>query len=102
MMKMYFSPHLPDRVIGIKGNLECKIIGSCDDGQGVIFSSDGGLTWSQSSLREGMVTDLAFSADGSVYAAVYPGDLYLSKNNGETWELLKQNISSSRLYRASR
>ena len=89
-------------MIGIQGEHQCKLKGSCDDGQGVIFSSDGGQTWSQSSLREGTVTELAFGAGGSVYAAVYPGDLYLSKNNGETWELLAQNISSRRLYRASR
>lgn len=93
MMKMSFSPTLPDRVIGIEGDRECDLKGTCNNGHGVIFSSDGGKTWSQSSLREGMVTDLAFAADGSVYAAVYPGDLYHSTDNGENWELLVENIS---------
>jgi len=94
MKKMLFSPTQPSRVIGIQGEDNCGETGSCDDGQGVIFSRDGGESWNLSSLREGMATDLAFAPDGTVYVSLYPGDLYRSTDSGQTWMLVSQNINT--------
>jgi photosystem II stability/assembly factor-like uncharacterized protein len=95
MKKMAFSPAQPGVVIGIEGENMCGGMDApCDEGMGVIFSSDGGETWRLSNLSDGMATELAFAPDGSAYVAVYPGDLYRSSDGGDNWDLVAQNITS--------
>ena len=94
MKKAAFSPVKPGRVIGIQGEVECDISDSCEDGHGVIFSDDGGETWKLSNLTSGMASDLAFAPNGVVYVSVYPGDLYRSTDDGESWELVASQITA--------
>lgn len=94
MQKMSFSPTQPGRVIGIEGENRCDQGAACDEGMGVIFSSDGGETWKLSNLTNGMATELAFAPDGSAFVSVYPGYLYTSSDGGENWDLVAENITS--------
>ncbi len=92
--KVFFSPQQPGRVLGIQAESDCGEMTPCENGHGVIFSDDGGETWQPSSLTEGMGLDLDFSTNGSVYVAVYPGDLYRSSDGGENWVLVAQQIAA--------
>lgn len=94
MKKAAYSPVKPGRVIGIQGEVECDIQDSCGEGRGVIFSDDGGRSWKMSNLITGLATDLAFAHDGVVYVSVYPGDLYKSTDDGETWVLITSQIAA--------
>ena len=92
--KIFFSPQIPGRVLGIQADVECGEMEPCEDGGGLIISDDGGETWRLSGLTAGMATDLAFAPDGSIYVAVYPGVLYRSSDGGENWELAAGNITA--------
>ncbi len=92
MKKATFSPQLPERVVGIQAEVECGEFGNCEGGRGVIYSDDAGETWHQSSLREGMATDLVFAADGRAFVSVYPDRVYRSDDGGATWTLVAENI----------
>lgn len=93
MKKVFFSPQLPGRVLGIRGDFECVAAEICGKGFSVVYSDDGGETWNPSDLNEGIVPDLAFSPDGSIYVVVYPGDIiYRSMDNGQTWNLVAEGI----------
>ena len=94
MKKVFFSPQTQGRVLGIQAENECGEMKPCEGGQGVIISDDGGKSWRLSGLKEGMATDLAFAADGSIYVSVYPGKLYRSTDDGENWELVADNIDA--------
>jgi photosystem II stability/assembly factor-like uncharacterized protein len=92
--KMKFSLTKSERVVGVQGDIECIDANECaQNGHGVVFSDDGGLSWQPSNLQNGMALELIYAPDGSAYISVYPGDLYRSTDDGETWELIAQNIT---------
>jgi photosystem II stability/assembly factor-like uncharacterized protein len=92
--KIAFSPAEPNRLVGVQGTYICVAYTNCPDGFGVLFSRDGGESWKQSSIKEGVATEVTFSQDGTAYIAILPGDLYKSIDHGETWTRVAKNINS--------
>lgn len=65
-------------------------------GGGVLFSRDGGKTWSQSSLSSGQVQGLTFAGcEQCAFAVLHDGQFYKSVDDGQTWELISSNLLSS-------
>ncbi|MFC1761803.1 WD40/YVTN/BNR-like repeat-containing protein [Planctomycetota bacterium] len=93
MRKIIFSPTQQSVVLAIQGDVKCSETGNCTNGQGVIRSKDGGVSWERTGLSEGMATDLVFAQDGSIYVSVHPSDLYRSSDNGDTWEVVTREIA---------
>lgn len=93
--KIFFSPTQPGYVWATSGDTACETPKTCNIGYGVGYSTDGGETWNLSTLKDGDAMDLAFGPDGSVYAALYPGNIYRSEDNGATWEALAEQINSA-------
>jgi photosystem II stability/assembly factor-like uncharacterized protein len=54
------------------------------EGQGIFRSADG-LRWSRAGLDGMTVMAIAVADDGTVYAGCNPGDLFVSKDGGQTW-----------------
>ncbi len=59
---------------------------------GVYLSENGGTSWKHVLKELGWVFDLSAAPDGTVYAAGDAGGpvIYISRNRGEQWELLKR------------
>ena len=94
MRKIVFSPTKQSFVLAIQGDVKCSETSNCGNGQGVIRSKDGGATWERTGLSEGMATDLVFAQDGSIYLSMHPSDLYRSRDNGDTWEVVAREITN--------
>jgi photosystem II stability/assembly factor-like uncharacterized protein len=94
MRKIFFSPTKQSFVLAIEADFECIETRNCGKGGGVIRSQDGGITWEQTGLSEGMATDLIFSQDGSIVVSMYPSDLYRSGDDGDTWQVIARDINN--------
>jgi photosystem II stability/assembly factor-like uncharacterized protein len=97
--EIVFSPVDSSLVLASVGDKGCQLdAGSgcqSNPGGGVIFSRDGGQTWTQSSLTSGQVQGLAFSSDGQrAYAVLSDGQCYRSNDGGQTWQLLSSNLTA--------
>ena len=93
MEKISFSPSTPDVLVAIQGLSVCEDMQGCSAGVGAFYSLDGGSSWNRSNLTSVMVSEIAFAPNGWVYGIVYPDTLYLSKDNGANWELVKDSIN---------
>ena len=91
-----FSPFDSSTLFGIQGYSDCRAIGDCNDGKGVVRSRDGGQTWERIGLTDKMAVDLSFDADGSIYVLVLSGDLYRSDDNGQRWRSVSRNMASAK------
>jgi photosystem II stability/assembly factor-like uncharacterized protein len=90
-----FSPSDAQRVLVFSGTYNCWWNGSgCESGYGILLSSDGGESWERSSVSKGVAFDVAFSSNGTAYAALYPDALYRSDDGGQNWELVSQSVSA--------
>jgi photosystem II stability/assembly factor-like uncharacterized protein len=94
MRKIVFSPFDSAYVVAIQAQEDCPSLGPCQEGHGVLFSDDGGQRWQRSSLQHGMAMDVVFAPDGSLFLALYPGELYRSFDMGRNWALISADISS--------
>ncbi|MFC2092581.1 hypothetical protein ACFLSV_01650 [Bacteroidota bacterium] len=76
--------------LAVKGNF---MFAGVDNG-GVFRSSNSGFNWAQTSLSMGGVTSFAIK-DNYIFASDFLfGEVYLSSNNGTSWELKNQGLSS--------
>ena len=76
--------------LAVKGNF---IFAGVDNG-GVFRSSNGGFNWMQTSLNMGGVTSFAIK-DNYIFASDFLfGEVYLSSNNGTSWELKNQGLGN--------
>ncbi|MBE0411632.1 MAG: hypothetical protein IBX69_18045, partial [Anaerolineales bacterium] len=92
-----FSPYDSNLVLAAAGFLDCyKQPPTCrtEPGYGILRSTDGGQTWSQTSLNDAHVFDLKFVSQTLAYAAAYPDTIYRSIDGGQTWEVADQGITA--------
>ena len=54
-------------------------------GNGIYYSTDGGATWTKTSLNSGMINTLIMANDGTIVAGTYNNGIYYSTDNGKTW-----------------
>ncbi len=97
--RIVFSPETPSLVLATVGDKGCRADAGegcrSQPGGGVIRSTDGGLTWAQTSLASGQVQGLAFSGDGQrAYAAIYDGQLYRSDDGDQAWQLVSSDLTA--------
>lgn len=95
MNTIVFSPFEAGKLIAIQGGIGCDSFMGCPEGFGVIYSSDGGETWSQSTLKDGIAADVTFARDGIAYVVISPDYLYRSTDDGKSWSPVSENIISS-------
>jgi photosystem II stability/assembly factor-like uncharacterized protein len=92
LISILFAPQTEDLLMGAIGSYDCLTRFGCGDGsgRGIIRSTDGGMTWMQTSLTQGTAVALAAARtdDALWYAYVYPAGLYRSQDYGQTWELV--------------
>ena len=72
-------------------SLNKDVIYAGTQGNGVLKSVDGGLTWVSSGLQGQIVKALAVSPlePGTVYAGTKPVGMYVSKDGGASWNELE-------------
>lgn len=68
-------------------------------GCGIFVSSDGGLTWvnSSSGMTDRRISSVSVDANGNLYATAY-GSVYQSSNDGVTWTAINAGLNSSQDY----
>jgi len=69
------------------------VFASAEDA-GILYSVDGGESWTRSSLTSGTFSAIRAhpTRSGTLYASQYTGALYRSGDSGRTWELVKADI----------
>ncbi|MBN2045932.1 MAG: hypothetical protein JW757_12995 [Anaerolineales bacterium] len=95
IIDIIFSPDNPNLVLAIAGNITCPTApDACiaGNGDGIILSTDRGITWTRTSLQNEMVMDLKFVTESLIYAAVYPDTIYKSTDAGQSWEVIASGI----------
>jgi len=95
--EIVFSPYDQDLVLASAGAIDCyKQPGGCVSavGHGVLRSSDGGATWSQTGLTGIQVNDLVTASENVAYAAASPDTIYRSEDGGQTWQVVAEGLAS--------
>ena len=70
-----------------------------NNGDGVYFSSDGGLTWTQLGLDDKVVLSLAFDLQGNLYAGTLSDGLYMTPDKGKTWQQYTSGLYRKQVFR---
>jgi len=92
-----FSPYDRNLVFATAGAHRCYIGAKvCEEmpGYGILRSVDGGTNWSRTSLTSEQVFDIKVVSETLAYAVVFPNILYRSTDDGQTWQIVSQDISS--------
>jgi photosystem II stability/assembly factor-like uncharacterized protein len=96
LTRVIFAPLVPNRVYGLISEGKCPGFCPPEAGGGIIVSSDGGRTWTQSGLAGENVAALAISPrdNALLYAGTYNGKVARSDDGGATWRWVNQGVSS--------
>jgi len=85
-------------VIDENNNIYCGT-GYYDNGNGVYYSTDGGVTWTQIGLEGKIVLSLAFDSEKNLLAGTAEDGLFKTTNNGENWTQYQKGLYKKQLFR---
>ncbi len=85
-------------LIDSSDNIYCGT-GYYDNGNGVFFSSDGGVNWTQIGLAGKIVLSLGFDSQGNLYAGTKHDGLYKTTDMGQTWIHYDKGLYKKQLFR---
>jgi photosystem II stability/assembly factor-like uncharacterized protein len=85
-------------LIDSNNNIYCGT-GYYNFGNGVFYSDDAGLNWTQLGLAGKTVLSLAFDSQGNVYAGTKQDGLFKTTNLGQTWVQYNQGIYKKDVFR---
>lgn len=85
-------------LIDSNNNIYCGT-GYYNNGNGVFYSDDGGLNWTQLGLAGKIVLSLAFDSQGNVYAGTKQDGLFKTTDLGQTWVQYNQGIYKKDVFR---
>jgi len=73
--------------------------GYYNNGDGVYYSSDGGVTWTQLGLDDKVVLSLAFDSLGNLYAGTLSDGLFVTLDRGKTWRQYTNGLYRKQIFR---
>src|SRR3990172_1925655 len=79
-------------------NIYCGT-GYYDNGDGVWYSTDGGVNWRQLGLEGKVILSLAFDSEGNLYAGTKEDGLYMTTDMGENWYHYTEGIYNEQVFR---
>jgi photosystem II stability/assembly factor-like uncharacterized protein len=85
-------------LIDENNNLYCGT-GYYDNGDGVWYSTDGGVNWSQLGLGGKVVLSLAFDSEKNLYVGTLKDGLYKTTDMGNTWYQYTEGIYNEQVFR---
>jgi len=75
-------------------NIYCGT-GYYDQGNGVLFSSNGGISWSHLGLSGMTVLSLAMDFEGNIYAGTLKDGLFKTTNKGQSWLQITNGLNGA-------
>ena len=85
-------------LIDKNNNIYCGT-GYYDQGNGVLFSSNGGVSWSYFGLSGMTVLSLAMDSEGSIYAGTLTDGLFKTTNRGQSWIQITDGLNGADVFR---
>jgi len=79
-------------------NIYCGT-GYYDQGNGVLFSSNGGISWSHLGLSGMTVLSLAMDFEGNIYAGTLKDGLFKTTNKGQSWLQITNGLNGADVFR---
>ena len=85
-------------LIDTSNNIYCGT-GYYDNGNGVFYSTDGGISWVQLGLAGKVVLSLAFDSENNLFAGTLKDGLFKTTDMGQTWTQYQEGLYRKQVFR---
>jgi photosystem II stability/assembly factor-like uncharacterized protein len=98
----YYAGLPNSEIASVLSNSQSKIFvgtGYLSQGNGVYFSNDGGVNWTQSGIDSQTVYSLTIDQYENIYAGTQLSGVYKSTDNGITWKQINNGLQNRNVFR---